>query len=150
MFAERIAGELQTYFRLSLLSFLFGGREATTGNMPAVRRLQKDWTGKSIMRKWYATNLGWSDGLIVHWNYMKVAFQLTVQTIPLCFFSFLFLLPSFIIFFPYLVSPLPVLSFQEAKMFRCWCPYKISKPLFLIRLKLLSPTFSLYLCQRNS
>ena len=69
------------------------------------------------------------------WNYMKVAFQLNFQTIPV-FFSFC-LLPSSSIFppfmlFSYLVASLPVLSFQEAKMFRSWCPYKIFQPLFLI------------------
>ena len=51
-------------------------------------------------------------------------------------------------FFSYLVAPLSVLSFQEAKTFRSWSPYKIFKPLFLIHLKPLLSTFSLYfLCK---
>ena len=66
---------------------------------------------------------------------MKVAFQLTVQTIPVCFFFCLLPSSSFLspfMLFSYLAAPLPVLSFQEAKMFRCWCPYNIFQPLILI------------------
>ena len=36
-----VACEQQTHFRSSLLSLLFGGREATNGNASAVRRLPK-------------------------------------------------------------------------------------------------------------
>ena len=36
-----VACEAQTYFRSSLLSLFLGGREATTGNTSALRRLQK-------------------------------------------------------------------------------------------------------------
>ena len=54
------------------------------------------------------------------WNYMKVAFQLTFQTIPACFFFFLpsaFLFHFSPIYAFFLFSrPLPVLSFQEVKM----------------------------------
>ena len=62
--------------------------------------------------------------------------------------AFLFHFPRFMLF-SYLVAPLPLLSFQEAKifkMFRYWCPYKIFQPLFLIHLKPLLSTFSLYSC----
>ena len=59
MFAERLAFELQTFFRSSLLSFeIFIGREATTRNTSAVHRLQKDGTGQSIIRMWYKKKLG--------------------------------------------------------------------------------------------
>ena len=80
---------------------------------------------------------------------MKVAFQLTVQTIPVCFFFCL--LPSSSILSPfmlfsYLVAPLPVVSFQEAKMFRCWCPYKIFQPLILIA-PLIDVSF-VFLCKK--
>ena len=40
---ERIACEGQTYFRSSLLSLRKEGREATTGNTSALRRLTKGW-----------------------------------------------------------------------------------------------------------
>ena len=62
---------------------------------------------------------------------------------------FPFLFSSFILF-SYLVAPLSVLSFQAAEMFRSWSPYKIFKPLFLIHMKPLLSTFSLYFSQRNS
>ena len=38
-----LACEQQTHFRLLPLSLFFGGREATTGNASAVRRLQGLW-----------------------------------------------------------------------------------------------------------
>ena len=38
---QAVACERQTHFRSSLLSLLFGGRGATTGNASAVRRLYK-------------------------------------------------------------------------------------------------------------
>ena len=96
--------------------------------------------------------LGWSDALIVHVK----SYESCISTrLPNNSYMFFFFLPSSSIFLPfmlfsYLVAPLPVLSFQEAKMFRCWCPYKIFKPLFLIHLKPLLATFSLYFCARNS
>ena len=61
--------------------------------------------------------------------------------------AFLFHFPPFMLF-SYLVAPLLVLSFEEAKifkMFRCWCPYKIFQPLFLIR-PTWSPSYRLFLC----
>ena len=62
------------------------------------------------------------------------------------FFSFCLLSSSFLFphlsFFSYLVAPLSVLSFQEAKMFRSSCPYKIFKPLFLTHL---NPSCRLFL-----
>ena len=101
-----------------------------------------------IEQKFWGDQMAW----LSMWNHMKVAYQLAFQTIPACFFFFLpssSIFPPFMLF-SYLVAPLPVLSFQEAKMFRCWCPYKIFKPLFLIHLKPLLATFSLYFCARNS
>ena len=122
MFAERLACELQTYFRSSLLSLRnFGGREATTRNTSAVHRLQKDGTGHSIIRMWYAKNLGWSDCLIVHVKLYESCISTHLPSNSCMFFFSFCLLPSSSIFppcmlFSYLVAPLPVLSFQEAKM----------------------------------
>ena len=104
-----------------------------------------------IKQKFWGDQMAW----LYRWNYMKVPFQLTFQRIPSCFFflsAFRLPLPFFppFMLFSYLVAPLPVLSFQEAKMFRSWCPYKIFQPLFLIHLKPLLATFSLYFCSRKS
>ena len=102
-----------------------------------------------IKQNFWGDQMAW----LYRWNYMKVPFQLTFQTTPACYyFSFFLPLPfSPIYTFVFLCSrPLPVLSFQEAKMFRSWCPYKIFQPLFLIHLKPLLATFSSYFCARNS
>ena len=138
MFAERLASELQTYFRSSLLSLRNFRRKRSVNpkyvcSPQATERWNMAEYNYFVIR--YAKNLGWSDGLIVHVKLYEscISTQLPNNS---CFFSFC-LLPSSSIFppfmvFSYLVASLPVLSFQEAKMFRSWCPYKIFQPLFLI------------------
>ena len=81
-------------------SEIFGGREATTRNTSAVHRLQKDGTGQSIILMWYAKNLGWSDGLIVHLKLYEscISAHCLNNSCMLCF-SFC-LLPSSFFFSP--------------------------------------------------
>ena len=152
MFAERLACELQTYFRSSLLS-LRNIRRDRSDNPKYVYSPQAG-TGQSIIRV-ICKKLG-----VVRWLdcpceiIWKLHFNPPSKQFLYVFFSFC-LLPSSSIFppfmlFSYLVAPLPVLSFQEAKMFRSWCPYKIFQPLLLIHLNSFLSTFSLYFCARNS
>ena len=120
MFAERLACELQTYFRSSLLS-LRNFRRERRDNPKYVCRLQKDGRAHSIIRMWYAKNLGWSDGLIVRVKLYESCISTHLPNNSCMFFFSFCLLPSSFIFppfmlFSYLVAPLPVLSFQEAKM----------------------------------
>ena len=153
MFAERLAFELQTYFRSSLLSLRKFRRERSDHpkyvcSPQATERLNRiEYNSYVICKK-----LG-----VIRWLDCpcEIIWKLHFNSPSKQFLHVnIFLLPSSSIFphlcfFSYLVAPLPVLSFQEAKMFRPWSPYKIYKPMFL-HLKLLLSTFSLYFCARNS
>ena len=113
----------------------------------SVKRWKPVWIRTCVcdMQKTWGDQMAW----LAMWNYMKVAFQLTVQTIPVCFFFCLLPSSSFLspfMLFSYLVAPLPVLLFQEAKMFRCWCPYNIFQPLILIAP--LIDVFFVFLCKK--
>ena len=155
MFAERLAFELQTYFRSSLLSLRKFRRERSDHpkyvcSPQATERLNRIEYNSYVICKKLGV-IRWLDcpcEIIWKLHFSSLSkqflyvFFLSVFCLPLSFF------PPFILF-SYLVAPLPVLSFQEAKMFRPWSPYKIYKPMFL-HLKLLLSTFSLYFCARNS
>ena len=140
MFAERLACELQTYFRSSLLSLRNFRRERSDNpkyvcSPQATERWNRAEYNSFVIR--YAKNLGWSGGLIVHVKLYESCISTQLPNNSSMFFFSFCLLPSSSIFppfllFSYLVAPLPVLPFQEAKMFRSWCPYKIFQALFLI------------------
>ena len=156
MFAERLACELQTYFRSSLLSLGNFRRERSDNpkyvcSPQATERWNRAYYNLYVICKKLGV-IRWLDcpcEIIWKLHFSSLSkqflyvFFLSVFCLPLSFFPHLS-------FFSYLVAPLPVLSFQEAKMFRSWCPYKIFQPLFLIHLKPLLATFSLYFCSRKS
>ena len=149
MFAERLAFELQTYFRSSLLSLRNFRRERSDNPKYVCSPQATEWWNRVEYNSYViCKKLGvirWLDcPCEIIW---KLHFNCPNNS---CLFFFCLLpsssfLSSFMLF-SYLVSPLPVLSFQEAKMFRSWCPCKIFQPLILIAP--LIDVFFVFLCKK--
>ena len=151
MFAERLACELQTYFRSSLLSLRNFRRERSDNpkyvcSPQATERWNRvEYNSYVICKKLEV--IRWLDcPCEIIW---KLHFNsLSKQFLYVFFFC---LVPSSsslspFILLSYLVAPLPVLSFQEAKMFRSWCPYKIFQP--LISIAPFIDVFFVFLCKK--
>ena len=153
MFAERLTFELQTYFRSSLLSLRKFRRERSDHpkyvcSPQATERSNRIEYNSYVICKKLGV-IRWLDcPCEIIWKLHFSSLSKQFLYVSFCLLPSSFFFPPFILF-SYLVAPLPVLSFQEAKMFRPWSPYKIYKPMFL-HLKLLLSTFSLYFCARNS